>query len=92
MDIGGEFSKKAKAAGAESAADIGVFLLGASVGGLVDAGLNVFGFAEPMVVAPLAGAGALGLKKLVWDAWWANDATTDKPQGPPNSPPSQTGD
>ena len=54
--------------GAETPADVGVFLLGASLGGLVDAFANVFGFAEPLVVAGLGGAGALSLKKLLWDA------------------------
>ena len=34
----------------------------------MDASLNAFGFAEPFVIAPLAGAGLLGLKKAVWDA------------------------
>ncbi|MBX9642932.1 MAG: hypothetical protein K2W91_02380 [Novosphingobium sp.] len=53
--------------GAESAADVGVFALGAAIGGMSDAILNMAGFAEPMVVAGLAGAGALGLKKLCWD-------------------------
>jgi hypothetical protein len=56
-----------KAAGAETAVDVGVFCLGAAAGGLVDAALNSFGFAEPLVVASLAGSGALGLKKLLWD-------------------------
>jgi hypothetical protein len=53
--------------GAESAADVGCFMLGAAIGGLADATLNFAGFAEPMVVAGLAGAGSLGLKKLIWD-------------------------
>jgi len=58
-----------KDAGAESAIDVGIFCVGAAAGGLVDAALNLFGFAEPFVVAPLGGAGALGLKKLLWDSW-----------------------
>lgn len=53
--------------GAESAADVGVFALGAAIGGMGDAVLNIAGFAEPMVVAGLTGAGFLGLKKLCWD-------------------------
>jgi hypothetical protein len=56
-------------AGAKTAVDVGVFCVGVAAGGLVDATLNLFGFAEPFVVAPLAGAGALGLKKLLWDSW-----------------------
>lgn len=53
--------------GAECATDVGFFVLGAAIGGMADATLNFAGFAEPMVVAGLAGAGALGLKKLIWD-------------------------
>ncbi|HEX8622340.1 MAG TPA: hypothetical protein VF718_10240 [Allosphingosinicella sp.] len=56
--------------GAESAADVGIFFVGAAAGGLVDAALNSFGFASPLVVAGLGGGGALGVKKLVWDGWW----------------------
>ena len=56
--------------GAESAADVGFFFVGAAAGGLVDAALNSFGFASPLVVAGFGGAAALGAKKLVWDSWW----------------------
>lgn len=51
--------------GAETKADIGVFLVGAAVGGGLDAVLNVAGFAEPFVFAGLCGSGALGVKKLI---------------------------
>lgn len=54
--------------GAKSNADIGVFLVGASIGGGLDAVLNVAGFAEPFVFAGICGGGALGLKKLV-ESW-----------------------
>jgi hypothetical protein len=53
--------------GAKTAADYAVFLIGAAAGGLIDATANFFGFADPLVVAGLAGAGALGLKKAIWD-------------------------
>ena len=59
-----------KAAGAETALDVGVFCVGAAAGGLVDALLNSFGFAEPLVVASLGGTGALGLKKMLWDSFF----------------------
>jgi hypothetical protein len=46
-----------KKAGAETKADIGVFLVGAALGGIIDAILNVAEFAEPLVfggcVAPV---------------------------------------
>ena len=54
--------KKAEEAGANTSADMGVFLIGAPAGGLADAAINAFGFAEPMVVAGLTGSGALGLR------------------------------
>jgi hypothetical protein len=54
--------------GAETKADVGVFLVGASIGGGLDAVLNVAGFAEPFIFAGICGAGALGLKKIL-DAW-----------------------
>jgi hypothetical protein len=54
-----------KGYGAETKADVGVFLVGAAIGGGLDAVLNVAGFAEPFVFAGICGAGALGLKKLV---------------------------
>ncbi|HEY6815693.1 MAG TPA: hypothetical protein VI168_09155 [Croceibacterium sp.] len=53
--------------GAESAADVGVFAVGAAIGGIGDAIANFAGFADPLVLAGLGGAGALGLKKLLWD-------------------------
>jgi hypothetical protein len=61
-------SEAATAAGAKTQADVGVFLVGAAVGGTLDAVINLAGFAEPFVFAGLTGAGALGLKKLLWDA------------------------
>lgn len=57
-----------KRAGAETKADIGIFLVGAAVGGGLDAVINVAKFAEPFVFAGLCGAGVLGVKKL-WEAW-----------------------
>ncbi len=60
-------SEKAREAGAETPVDVGVFLVGAATGGILDAVVNVAGFAEPFVFASLTGAGALGLKKLLWD-------------------------
>lgn len=66
-DLSDKIIQSAKNAGAESKADVGVFLAGAAAGGLVDATLNTFGFAEPMVVAPLTGAAALAAKRLLWD-------------------------
>ena len=63
-----ELVEKARKAGAETAADVGVFLVGAAAGGMVDAVNNFAGFAEVYTVASLTGAGALGLKKLLWDA------------------------
>ncbi len=59
--------------GAKTAADVGVFLFGAFVGGGLDAVLNVAGFAEPLVFAGICGAGALGPKKII-DAWRDGDA------------------
>jgi len=47
---------------------LGVFLLGAGLGGGVDAVTNAAAFSEPLVFAGICGAGALGLKKL-FDAW-----------------------
>lgn len=69
---------------AKTAADVGVFLIGASAGGLVDAALNSFGFAEPMVVAGLTGSAALGLKKLLWDAPRENNAEKTSDSEPDN--------
>ena len=53
--------------GAETSSDIAAFLLGAFVGGTLDAMVNIAGFAEPLVFAPLCGAGTMGLKKFVFD-------------------------
>jgi hypothetical protein len=44
-------------AGAKNRTDVGAFLIGASIGGIADAVLNVAGFAEPFVFAGLCGAG-----------------------------------
>jgi hypothetical protein len=63
---------KPKDYGAETKADIGVFLVGAAIGGGLDAVLNVAGFAEPFVFAGICGGGALGLKKL-YDGWRESD-------------------
>ena len=54
--------------GAKTTADVGVFLVGAAIGGGLDAVLNVAGFAEPFVFAGICGGGALGLKKL-YEGW-----------------------
>ncbi len=62
-----KLSEKAREAGAETPVDVGIFLVGAATGGILDAVLNVAGFAEPFVFASLTGAGVLGLKKLLWD-------------------------
>jgi len=59
--------KTPKDAGAVTSGDYGVFLVGAAIGGIVDATLNSFGFAEPMVVAGLTGTAALGIKRLLLD-------------------------
>lgn len=53
--------------GATTRADVGVFLVGAGIGGVVDAVINWAGFAEPFVFAGICGAGALGAKQLVFD-------------------------
>ncbi len=63
--------------GAKSAADTGVFIFGAAIGGMADAVINFAGFAEPMVVAGFTGSLALGAKQLLWDAWL-------KPRGEPS--------
>ena len=68
MDIKETIEKRAKEAGAETKADFGIFLVGGAAGGLVDAALNSFGFAEPLLVATLTGSGAVGLKKWLWDS------------------------
>ena len=52
-------------AGARTRTDVGIFLVGASIGGAADAVANVAGFAEPLVFAGICGAGALGLKQLL---------------------------
>jgi hypothetical protein len=80
MSLSDNLSRKADEAGAKTHADIGIFLVGAAAGGIVDATLNFFGFAEPMVVAGLTGAGALGLKKLLWDAPRGSRKTRTKPK------------
>lgn len=54
--------------GAETKTDVGVFLVGAAIGGGLDAVLNVAGFVEPFVFAGICGGGALGFKKLV-EGW-----------------------
>ncbi len=59
---------KAQEAGAQTTADLGVFLIGFATGGIADAVLNFAGFAEPLLCATLCGAGLLGLKKSFWDA------------------------
>ena len=53
--------------GAETSSDVATFLVGAFVGGTLDALFNVVGFAEPIVFAPLCGAGAMGVKKFIFD-------------------------
>ncbi len=70
--------QSAKKAGAESKADVGVFLAGAAAGGIVDATLNSFGFAEPLVVAPLTGAAALSAKRLLWDPFFVKSELIEK--------------
>jgi hypothetical protein len=54
--------------GAKSAADTGIFILGAAIGGIADSVLNFAGFAEPLVIAGFTGAAALSAKQLIWDA------------------------
>jgi len=54
----------AKKAGAETKADVGVFLVGAALGGIADATINLFVFADPMVIAPITGAAFLGIKHI----------------------------
>jgi hypothetical protein len=57
-----------KALGATSSLDVGIFLLAGGVGGIVDAITNVAGFADPVPFGGLCGAGALGLKNIIY-AW-----------------------
>ncbi len=56
-----------KAAGAVTLGDVAAFMIGASAGGLLDATLNILGFAEPLVAAGIFGPGALGVKKALFD-------------------------
>ena len=65
FNLNDNLTQKARDAGAQTTADVGVFLLGGAIGGLVDAAINAFGFADPLVVAGLTGSAALGLKNLV---------------------------
>lgn len=53
--------------GAETSSDVAAFLIGAFAGGVVDAFVNVAGFAEPLVFASICGAGLLGTKKVIFD-------------------------
>ena len=71
-------------AGAETKADVGIFLVGASIGGAVDAIFNFAGFAEPLVFAGICGAGVLGVKKLI-DAR-LHDKKTMEDTGPSKGP------
>ena len=74
---------RARSAGADSTADVGIFLIVAATGGILDAVLNLAEFAEPFVFASLTGAGALGLKKLLWDARReAREARVEKGNAP----------
>jgi hypothetical protein len=59
--------------GAKTRVDVGIFLVGAAVGGGLDAVLNVAGFVEPFVFAGLCGAGALGLKNIASGLWRASE-------------------
>ncbi len=61
-----------KKAGAISKGDTAAFLIGASVGGILDAVVNIAGFAEPMLFAGICGTGALGLKHA-YDANFVED-------------------
>jgi hypothetical protein len=53
--------------GAVTKSDTSAFLIGAAIGGIADAALNVLGFVEPFMAASLAGTGMLGLKRTLWD-------------------------
>jgi hypothetical protein len=64
-----KLAQHAKDAGAKTTADLGFFLAGVFIGGVADAMANIAGFADPMVFAPICGAGSLALKKLCWDSW-----------------------
>ena len=53
------------ALGAESKIDVGLLFLGAGIGGILDATLNVAEFAQPLTFAALCGPTVLGVKKIV---------------------------
>lgn len=72
--------------------DVGVFLTGAAVGGILDAVLNVAGFAEPLVLAGLAGAGALGLKKMADGAIGTRKPPPPRLEATPEDSSSNHGD
>lgn len=69
MNLKDAVIERSRDAGAERAVDVGIFLLGGAIGGGIDAAIDLFGFAEPMVVAGLMGTGLLGAKKLLFDTW-----------------------
>jgi hypothetical protein len=58
-----------RALGAESKIDIGIFFLGAGLGGILDAVLNVAEFAEPLAFATMCGPAVFGAKKLIEGLW-----------------------
>jgi hypothetical protein len=54
-----------KALGAASSLDVGIFLVGLAIGGILDAVTNVAEFTEPAIFGGLCVAGALGVKNII---------------------------